>query len=90
MDKEMIDRLMPILLKHKPETKFGATIVLVELLQAMREPTLDMLDVGHRAALKVKPSNISGMTLEAQTKAICTRENACWKAMIDTIISEDI
>jgi len=42
MDDEMINRLTPILLKHNPQTKIGAIIVLIELLQAMREPTEKM------------------------------------------------
>lgn len=35
----MLNKLAPILLKHNPQTKIGAVIVLVELLQVMREPT---------------------------------------------------
>lgn len=46
MDNEMIDRLTPILMKHNPQTKIGATIVMVELLQAMREPTEKMVSAG--------------------------------------------
>lgn len=43
MDKEMIERLTNILLKHNPQTKIGAIIVVVELIKALREPTDKML-----------------------------------------------
>lgn len=42
MDDEMLNRLTPILVKHNPQTKIGAAIVLIELLTAMREPTEKM------------------------------------------------
>lgn len=45
MDNEMIDRLVPILMKHNPQTKIGAAIVLAELFQAMREPTKKMMSI---------------------------------------------
>lgn len=35
----MMDRLIAILIKHNPQTRIEAAIVVVELLTAMREPT---------------------------------------------------
>lgn len=43
MDNEMIERLVAIQMKHNPQTKIGAAIVIVELLTVMREPTEKML-----------------------------------------------
>jgi hypothetical protein len=57
-------------------------------IEAMRAPTHDMLDTGHRAAMKIRTSGISGMTIEAQTLNQCARENAAWCAMIDAILNE--
>ena len=46
------------------------------------EATLEMLDNGHRAYMQTQRSGVSGMTIEAQTRAECAREAACWRAMI--------
>lgn len=43
MDKEMMDRLIAIQMKHNPQTRIGAAIVVTELLMALREPTEAML-----------------------------------------------
>jgi hypothetical protein len=43
MDNEMMDRLIAIQMKHNPQTKIGAAIVITELLHVMREPTDNML-----------------------------------------------
>lgn len=56
-------------------------------IEAMREPTLEMLDDGHRAAQKTRVSGVSGMTLDAQVNAQCARENAAWRAMIDAALA---
>lgn len=55
-------------------------------IKAMREPTLDMLQDGNFAARKVQRSGVSGMTIEAQTLNQCSRENASWRAMIETAL----
>lgn len=46
MDNEMIERLVAVQMKHNPQTKIGAAIVVVELLTAMREPTERMKALG--------------------------------------------
>lgn len=56
-------------------------------LEAMREPTLEMLSDGNRAARQVRRSGVRGMTLEAQTRTECAREEAAWRAMIDAAIN---
>jgi hypothetical protein len=53
------------------------------VIDAMREPSLTMLDEGNRAARKVLVSSLSGMTIDAQIRNQCARESAAWRAMID-------
>lgn len=45
MDKEMMDRLIAIQMKHNPQTRIGAAIVVTELLMALREPTEAMKSI---------------------------------------------
>ena len=65
-----------------------AEAVRLAMLTAMREPTTDMLWVGHDAARRVRLSGVSGMTIDAQTRAQSAREGAAWRAMIDAMLSE--
>jgi len=53
-----------------------------------REPTLEMLTVGHEAARKIYRSSLSGMTIEAQTRSECCRELASYRAMIDQALKD--
>jgi len=67
MDDEMINRLTPILLKHNPQTKIGAIIVLIELLQAMREPTEKMIDAGIEIGPARSPTSYYQAMIDAIT-----------------------
>ena len=58
------------------------------VVSGLYEPTIDMLDEGHRAAMAVRKGGLSGMTIIAQTLAECARENAAWRAMVTAIINE--
>lgn len=73
MDDEMINRLIPIIIKHNPQTKIGAAIVLVELLIAMREPTEKMIEAG--VFIETAQSGVYS----------CTE---VWQAMLDAIIGD--
>ena len=46
------------------------------------EPTVAMLQDGDMAIRHARPGGVSGMTIEAQTKAECARAGACWAAML--------
>ena len=46
------------------------------------EATEEMMDIGHRAASKVRPSGISGQTIDAVIRAKCNREAASYRAMV--------
>lgn len=46
------------------------------------EPTVMMLQDGDMAIRRARPGGVSGMTIEAQTKAECARAGACWAAML--------
>lgn len=46
------------------------------------EPTVEMLQDGHDAYYAARRPSISGMTIEAQTRAECARESACYRAML--------
>ena len=52
------------------------------------EATLTMLDDGHRAYTRTHRSGVSGMSIEAQTRAECCCEAACWSAMLGAIDAE--
>lgn len=56
-------------------------------MKAMREPTLDAIDAGERAYRAARTHGVSGMTIEAQTRAECARFSAGWKAALDAEIS---
>lgn len=104
MDKEMIERCClaaceELGSKYTKDDKCGdytvvedRTICITDAVKAiifaMREPTIEMLDAGHRAARAVRISGVSGMTLEAQTLVQCARESAAWQAMIDSILND--
>lgn len=76
MDSEMIERLVAIQIKHNPQTKIGAAIVIVDLLTAMREPTENMKIAG-----SIDPG--SGGPDEGY-------ETEVWQAMLDAIIENNI
>jgi hypothetical protein len=76
MDNEMIERLVAIQMKHNPQTKIGATIVVVEMLTAMREPTTDMLTAPVKGGFPLEPASYSG------------NRPYIWRAMIDAVINE--
>jgi len=48
-----------------------------------KEATLEMLQDGHWAAKSVRRSGVSGMTIDAQTRAECVREAAAYRAMVE-------
>jgi hypothetical protein len=72
MDKEMMDRLIAIQMKHNPQTRVGAAIVVTELLTAMREPTQKMLDAVANYGWTEGKSDVEGI----------------WSDMIDAIIGD--
>lgn len=75
MDDEMLERLLPIIMRHTiPQTKMGAAIVIVELLTAMREPTEKMKIAG-----SIDPG--SGGPDDGY-------ETEVWQAMLDAIIGD--
>ena len=49
---------------------------------APREPSIEMLQNGRDAYRATQLGGLSGMTIEAQIRAQCRREAACWNAMI--------
>lgn len=57
-------------------------------IEALMEPTLEMLDCGHQAAIKTNRGGASGMTVEAQLKAECAKEYAAYCAMLKTALEE--
>lgn len=57
-------------------------------LEAIREPTLEMLDEGNRSFRQAHSSGISGMTIEAQIRSETFRFDAGWKAAIDAALNE--
>lgn len=58
-------------------------------IEAMREPTLDMLEAGNANYRAIGTSGVSGMTIETQIRAKCARFGAGWSAAIDAALSEE-
>ena len=52
-------------------------------IEAMREPTTQMLQDGHEAAKKASRGGVCGMTIDAQVRSECLRELVAWQVMID-------
>ena len=50
--------------------------------EALAEPDTNMLQDGNRAHRRTQRAGVSGMTLDAQIRAECSREDACWRAML--------
>ena len=59
-------------------------------IEAMRVPTLDMLEYGNDAARSVRITGIGGMTIDACIRTKTLREAAIWHAMIDAALSEQV
>lgn len=73
MDEEMMDRLIAIQMKHNPQTRIGAAIVVTELLTALREPTQKMMEAGY--FINTAQSGVYG-------------PDDVWERMIDAIIGD--
>ena len=58
-------------------------------IEAMREPTLEMMEDGDRSYRATATSGISGMTIEAQIRSKCVRFGEGWRAAIDVALSEE-
>lgn len=78
MDNEMIERLSSILVKHNPQTKIGAAIVVVELLTAMREPTQNVL-------MKVSEAILACPNASDYERLVAIKAT---QAMIDAVIDD--
>lgn len=59
-------------------------------IEAMKEPTLEMLESGNLAARSVRTMGVSGQTIEAQIRVKTQREAAAWRAMIDAALNEEV
>jgi len=59
-----------------------ASVGPVALVPEMPDP--DMLQDGHEAARKIRPSGVSGMTIDAQIRSETAREAAAYTAMLAT------
>lgn len=59
-----------------------ARALVPEMAVVPREATVMMLQDGDMAMRGARPGGVSGMTIEAQTKAECARAGACWTAML--------
>lgn len=64
-------------------------IVARAVIEAMREPTLEMLEAGDSSYRTARTSGISGMTIEAQIRSKCVRFGEGWRAAIDAVLSEE-
>lgn len=59
-------------------------------IEAMREPTLEMLEYGNDAARSVRVTGAGGMTIDACIRTKTQREAAVWGAMIDAVLNEEV
>lgn len=60
----------------------------VAAIEAMREPTIEMIGAGDDAHRRAVTSGFSGMTIEAQIRAKCARFSAGYTAAIDAALNE--
>lgn len=82
MDNEMMNRLIAIQMKHNPQTRIGAAIVVTELLTAMREPTRAMIV---EAMTQPHPSIAECGGVIQQGEAAVKID---WQAMVDCVIGD--
>lgn len=59
-------------------------------IEAMREPTLEMLQYGQEGYLMACVSGVSGMTIDAQIRNATARFAQGWRAATDAALNEEV